>query len=213
MAVWGDEAGNLDFDKTGSKYFIVCSIVTPVGGNIAEDMLSMRHGLALQGTELLAEGFHATEDVQAVRDQVFALLASRQIRADASIYRKDRVYDRIRKRPDFLDYIYRLAWFLHFEHVLPEVVPKGTRPLIVTATIGTRNKQKLYAQAIRRVVEQSVGTLAQPQCAYWTAASHPLLQAADYYTWAVGVRHERNENRPWDVVKHQFQRVVAPFGW
>ena len=122
MAVWGDEAGTLDFGKTGSKYFIVCSIVTPVGGTIAEDLLSLRHGLAIDGVELLPEGFHATEDLQVVRDRVFALLAGRQIRADASLYRKDKVYDYIRKRADFLDYFYRLAWYLHFRNVLPEEV-------------------------------------------------------------------------------------------
>ena len=93
IAVWGDEAGNLDFTETGSKYFVVCSIVTPAGGTIAAHVLGLRHGLAMEGLELLPEGFHATEDKQAVRDQVFSLRASREIRADAVLYRKDRVYN------------------------------------------------------------------------------------------------------------------------
>ncbi len=65
----------------------------------------------MEGLELLPEGFHATEDKQAVRDQVFSLRASREIRADAALYRKDRVYDYIKTRPD---YFYRLGWYLHF---------------------------------------------------------------------------------------------------
>jgi hypothetical protein len=214
IGIWGDEAGNLDFAATGSKYFIVCSIVTAAGGTIAADLLGLRNGLALDGVELLADGFHATEDAQVVRDQVFALLAGRQVRADASVYRKSRVYDYIRKRTDREDYFYKLAWYLHFRDVLPEVVPSGARPLIVTATLSTRKRRQLHAAAIRDVVQQSVGAIARPHCAHWSAASHPLLQAADYYTWAVGIRAERDDNRSWEIIKHQFPHApVARFGW
>src|SRR5256885_974029 len=85
LAIWGDEGGNLDLTGTGSKYFTVCSIITPGGGTITADILSLRHQLALDGIDL-PDGFHATEDLQEVRNAVFALLSARDIRADASLF-------------------------------------------------------------------------------------------------------------------------------
>lgn len=209
MEIWGDEAGNLDFDATGSTYFVVASIVTPGDGVLANDLLALRRTLATKGFAL-PDGFHATEDAQAVRDEVIGLLASESIVANATIYRKDQVYARIRARPDFVDYFYKLVWFYHLRYVLPRVVPTGVRPFIVTATMSPKKRRVLQAKAVRDVVDQSL-PMARAHCAHWSAPSHPCLQAADYYTWAVGVRYERGETRPFDALNHQFRNVYRLF--
>jgi hypothetical protein len=167
---------------------------------------SARHGrreLAAQGHEL-HDGFHATEDRQVVRDQVFALLARSSVRADATYYQKANVYDKIKKDPD---YFYKWVWFYHLKHVLPRVVPKGDNPFIGIATLGVKKKRKLYAEAVRDVVTQCLPAGARGCCAYWSAASHPALQAADYYTWGVGRWKEGGDPRSYELVRHQIRTL------
>jgi hypothetical protein len=201
MEIWGDEAGNDDFGATGSKYFVVATIVTQDAA-LSNDLLALRRVLTLQGHEL-HDGFHATEDLQVVRDQVFGLLAQREIRFDATVYTKSKVYDRIRKDKD---YFYKWAWFYHLRHSLPRIVPKDTNPFIAMATLGTKKRRTLLAGAIRDVVDQCLpGRKIRP--AYWSSGSHPCLQAADYYTWAVGRLHERGHPLAYDTIKHQAGRI------
>jgi hypothetical protein len=211
MEIWGDESGNLDFDpKTGSKFFLVCTI-THNDPDLVSELLALRQSLDKGGYPLY-EGFHATYDQQAVRNAVFALLATRAIQCDATYYSKASVYQRIQNDED---YFYKWAWFYHLNHVLPRIVPAGVDPLIAIATLGIKKKRQLYADALRAVVRQSLrrravgqlGRVTQPHCAYWSAASHPCLQAADYYTWALARSIEGGDSRSHDLIRHQVQTL------
>jgi len=202
VEIWGDESGNLDFDpKTGTRHFLVCTMICEDPG-LVTDLLSIRRDLEQRGFEL-HEGFHATEDLQAVRDEVVALLARKPIRVDATYYRKANIYPRIQQD---LDYFYKWAWFYHLRHVLPNVVPSGVEPFIAVATLGIKKKRQLYAQALRDVVSQSLGR-RRAHCAYWSATSHPCLQAADYYTWALARWVEGEDRRSFDLIQHQVRSL------
>jgi hypothetical protein len=198
LEIWGDESGNLDFDaRTGSRHFIVCTMTTD-DSEMGADLLTLRRDLDRRGFPL-PDGFHATEDRQLVRDEVFALLSGRSVRVDVTCYRKDRVYERIRSD---LDYFYKWAWFYHMKYVLPRIVPSGVEPFVTVATLGVRKKRQLHAEALRDVVRQCMRVI-QPHCAHWSAASHPCLQAADYFTWAVARWKEGGDRRSYDLIKHQ----------
>jgi hypothetical protein len=202
MEIWGDESGNLDFDpKTGSRYFLVCTMICGDPG-LVTDLLSLRGSLERRGFAL-PDGFHATEDLQPVRNDVVAMLAGKPIRVDATYFTKARVYPRIQQD---LDYFYKWAWFYHLRHVLPQVVPAGVEPFIVVATLGIRKKRQLYAEALRDVVRQSLGS-RRWHLAYWSAASHVCLQAADYYTWALARWIEGGDRRSYDLVQHQVRTL------
>jgi hypothetical protein len=188
----------------------VCTI-THEDPTLAADLLALRRDLDRSGFPI-HDGFHATEDKQPVRNEVFKLLAARAIRADATYYTKRRVYSRIQADQD---YFYKWAWFYHLSYVLPRIVPANVDPLMAIATLGHKKKRQLYGEALRDVVKQSLrrsavgqlGRLTQPHCAYWSAASHPCLQAADYYTWALGRRLEGGDRRSYDLIRHQVQKL------
>lgn len=198
LDVWGDELGNLDFDpKTGTRYFVV-STITIADPSLTTALLDLRRDLDRLGYEL-PNGFHATEDKQRVRDEVFAVLARAAIRADFTYYRKANVYDRIKANED---YFYKWAWFFRMRHVLPRIVPKEADLFVGIATLGVKKKRQLYAQAVRDVVAQCSLTISR-HCAYWSSPSHPCLQAADYYTWAVGRWLETGDDRSLDLIRPQ----------
>jgi hypothetical protein len=198
LEIWGDESGNLDFDPRSGSTFFVVSTLTVADPSVTGDLLNLRRELDRAGYDL-PDGFHATDDRQAVRDRVFDLLTRASLRADFTYYTKDRVFPRIRADPD---YFYKWAWFYHLRHVLPRTVPRDGELFIGIATLATKRKRQLHAAALQNVVRQCLGSV-RPHCAHWSAASHPCLQAADYYTWAVGRSLERGDDRSYDLIKHQ----------
>lgn len=199
MDIYGDESGNFDFDpKTGSRHFFVATMATS-DTHLAADLLALRRELLIRGFDLRHDGFHATEDRQAVRDEVFAFLAGRQVQVDCTYYLKANVYGRIWQN---VDYFYKWAWYNHLRHLLPRLTPPGEAPFIAIATLGNKRKRAAYHDALRDVVQQSSGQV-RPTVAHWTAASHPCLQAADYYTWALARSIEGHDRRSHELIQHQ----------
>src|SRR5688572_24785851 len=95
MYVFGDEAGNLDFSRQqdASQYFIIGTVALR-DLSLTERLLSLRRELALSGIAL-ETCFHASEDLQAVRDEVFDLLAPEDFRVDITILEKCKTLPRL----------------------------------------------------------------------------------------------------------------------
>lgn len=203
LEIWGDESGNLDFDaRTGTRFFFVSTMCVETDPSLTRDLLDLRRRLDRSGFEL-PDGFHATDDRQAVRDEVLELLQRREIRVDVTYYTKANVYDRIKTDPD---YFYKWAWFYHLRYVLPRIVPVGSEPFIGIATLGTKKRRQLHADALRDVVRQSL-RFPGFHCAHWASASHPCLQASDYYIWAVARWIEGGDDRSYAKVRHQIRTL------
>jgi len=68
LFIFIDESGNFDFSPKGTKYFILSAVSTlnPLGKERLEEI---KYDLMKNGTNL--EYFHATEDRQVVRNQVY----------------------------------------------------------------------------------------------------------------------------------------------
>jgi hypothetical protein len=69
--VFSDEAGNFDFSRQpgASRYFIL-GTATADDCQVGDRLLQLRRELGCRGQHL-DRVFHATEDPQAVRDEVF----------------------------------------------------------------------------------------------------------------------------------------------
>jgi hypothetical protein len=203
--IWGDEAGNLDWGPQGSKLFIVCTMVSRSAG-LPEELTALRRDLEGKGYEL-PDGFHATKDLQAVRDEVYKVLANHDIRVDATILTKANAYGYVRAD---LDRFYKLAWYLHHKYVLPRVVTKDAKPFVATATLAVKKRRQLHAAALRDVVAQSLPGRSAT-CVHWAATSHPCLQAADYCTWAIQRWREGGDPRSYRLIAEKVRRVYVVF--
>lgn len=144
----------------------------------------------------LTDAFHATEDAQAVRDEVFDQIRHRDLRVDATILEKAKASPKLR-----LDEatFYRYAWFYHMKHVAPRIATPQDELLVIGASLGTKKKQHLLTQAIEEVVGQTVRS-TRVQVHAWPAASDPCLQVADYCCWAIGRKWERGDTRSYDLI-------------
>jgi hypothetical protein len=86
--VFSDEAGNFDFSRNSgaSRYFIL-GTVTANDCRIGDELLQLRRDLGWRGLHL-DKVFHATEDPQDVRNEVFEILSRGNFRIDATVVRR-----------------------------------------------------------------------------------------------------------------------------
>lgn len=194
--MFGDEAGNLDFrvGQGASKYFVIGTVT--VGDCAAGDQLmALRRELAWQGIALEST-FHASEDQQLVRDEVFRLLATCNLRIDTTILEKRKTQPHLQDKERF----YKFAWYYHFKYVAPYIAAARDELLVVAASIGTKKRRKGIRIGIEDVVWQSART-GTWQVAFWPAESDPCLQIADYCTWAIQRKWEGGDDRSYKIIQ------------
>jgi hypothetical protein len=167
--VFADEAGNFDFSTNAgaSKYFILTT-VTIDDCRVGDDLLELRRQLAWRGINL-DRVFHATTETQAVRDEVYTLLAGADLRIDATILEKRKTQLHLQADTPF----YQMAWYLHFKYVAPRIASPGDRLLVTAASLGTKKERAIFHSAVQRVVLQ-VATVTH-QVAFWPYESDPCL--------------------------------------
>jgi hypothetical protein len=148
--VFADEAGNFDFslNSGASRYFILCTI-TMDDCKVGDDLLALRRDLGWKGLHLESV-FHASYDPQAVRDEVFALLHTSSFRVDATILEKRKAQPHLQSERG----LYKMAWFLHFKYVAPQIADRTDRLFVTAASLGTKKKRAAFHAAVDDVVHQ-----------------------------------------------------------
>ena len=87
LYVFVDVSGNYDFSNRGTKCIVLTSLLCTDIGPGALELYNLRHNLIDQGIDM--EYFHASEDRQVVRDQVFEIISClNHIRIDSVIVEK-----------------------------------------------------------------------------------------------------------------------------
>lgn len=195
--IYADESGDMTFTRGrgASRYFILTSIVLE-DHSLATALTELRRELAWQGVDT-KDGFHATNDKQATRDEVFKVLQQFEFRVDATIIDKPKAQPKIRQ--DTTQF-YQYAWYYHLKHLASQVASKNDELLVVAASINLKRKLSAFKAAIEDVLWQ-VSPTRNFQCAMWSASSAPAIQAADYCSWAIGRKWESNNLRSYNLIK------------
>lgn len=203
--LFADESGNLDFSGRGSRYFVLTSVAVD-GFAVGDALLALRRDMGWRGIPL-AGAFHATTATQAVRDEVFATLANYPFRVDATILEKAHAYPHLRN--DEVRF-YKTAWYLHMRYVAPTIASATDELFVVGASLGTRKQYTLFCEAIVDVVQQTA-TGAVYRAAAWAADCEPCLQVADYCSWAIQRKWERNDARSYTLIKPKLATEYKAF--
>lgn len=197
--IFSDEAGCFAFNKgpRASKYFMVCTVLLPSAA-IGDKLLELRRDMLWRKLPL-RPFFHATEDKQAVRNEVYELLAKEDFRIDVTILEKSKAQPQT--RPDQQTF-YKYAWYYHFKHVGPALLKGATEAHIFAASIGTNKGQAAYTAAVNDVMQQTVQR-QQWVTAFPQSVAEPCLQVADYCAWAIQRKWERNDVRSYDLISEK----------
>lgn len=189
-----DESGNLDFSENGSRWFCFGALTLRDPGPLSAALTRLRYGLLEQGLEL--EHFHAAEDRQAVRNQVFSALAAvGGFEVDVLVAEKCLTPAVLRDPFEF---------YRHLAHVLMDSVLDRFRDVdepivIITDSLPVQRERKALEKAFRTALRESLK--GRPfSIVHHNSATHAGLQAVDYCTWAVQ-RRLRGDARPYELIR------------
>lgn len=214
LFIFLDESGNFDFSPNGSTYWSITALCTlePIEGR--DSLVSLLYELAAAGGG--QECFHATEDLQSVRDSVFdrinklpesfeihSVIAEKS-KANPSTYQEqypkdgrwlkrinpDRLYGIICRT--VLKYIFRRPRY-----------KKAKRIVVVLSSIFTNPRQKAIQQVLVEYLKEH--TSAQFFVYFHATKADLNCQVADYCGWAIGRKWERHDTRSYDLIRHHIK--------
>ena len=194
---FADEAGCFTFKRRegASRYFVLCTLTTD-DCSLASELLHIRR-LLTANNEPDRDKLHATSDLQATRDEVFAALGRHEFRVDATLLEKSKAQPQTRiSDPGF----YQYAWYYHFKHVAPRIINGADKLLITAAALGTKKTKAAFKQSLNNTLQQTVPR-EKWEVSFIDSAKDPLLWAADYCAWAVQRRWELGDPRSHELIR------------
>lgn len=193
---------NFSRKRNASRYFIVCAMKMD-NCELGHDLLRLRRDLLWDNVPI-PDYFHATKDTPYVRDRVYEVLNQHDFEIYAQILEKSKAQRQIRESQHRF---YKRAWYYLFRHTMRRIIPRLDDQLMVTtASIGVKKGQADFSDAIRDVLEQTQKIDAGSwRASFCSSASDPLLQAADYCTWAIQRKWERGDERAYDRVRQKIK--------
>jgi len=194
--VFFDESGNLDFSPGGTRFIVFGALTTRTPADLLRPLSDLRYDLLAQGHEI--ECFHATEDRQIVRDQVFGVLERMtNFDFDAVIVEKRKVFpslqDPLRFYPQFASYLLQYI-FARYDDPSEPIV-------IVTDKVPVRKFRSALEKTFKGYIRSHLGD--RPfNLVHHASASHACLQGADYCNWAIYKKWTNGELRPHESIRH-----------
>lgn len=159
------------------------------------DLLDIKYDCLEQGLDL--DRFHATEDKQAVRDQVFGVITNRI--ADFQVYtviiRKNRTNPVLRDARKFYPVVF--DWLT--KYVCPRSLQGAEHVVAVTDRIPVAKKQGEVKQALKSAFKKNLGSRTYALF-HHESRSDPNLQIADYFCWAIQRKWEGGDDRSYVLI-------------
>ena len=216
-----DESGNFDFSPKGTKYFALTGFITFDPVYKRENLLSLRYRLLKSGYDL--EDFHATEDSQAVRDEVFSFLESlgNSFEVRSIIAQKNKVHPSlykeisIKKGGKIVTRNTGMGLYRQLCDTLLNYIFRGRdgsveKIVVVLGSLYNGDKKKVLMKALKQNLKSYFPHIPFEIYIHQTCADLNC-QLADYCCWAISVNYERDEERPFKSIESQVKSVFDIF--
>lgn len=209
LYVFIDESGNYDWSNKGTKYVVFTSLLTE---DITPGMLELyelKHNLIDLGTDV--EYFHAAEDRQVVRDRVFDILSAfAKARVDSVVVEKRKAAPKVRPLDRFYPTMIESLLKYPFDPRGLDVTRFNKVFIFLDRASARSAEREALKKGVKRYLARHLGNVPYVICMH-QSASHPYLQLVDYMCWAIFVKWERGEQRPYDRVKQLIQSEFPIF--
>lgn len=167
---------------------------------MGDRLQALRRDMVWRGLPVQEE-FHATEDKNVVREEVYGFLAGQNFRVDSTLLEKAKAQPQTRQTPDRF---YKYAWYYHFKHVGPRLLRDKTELMITAAALGTKKGQAVYTAAVNEILQQTVQR-QQWRTFFPRAVADPCLQVADYCAWAIQRKWEKGDTRWYEMIEDKIE--------
>lgn len=200
-----DEAGNLDFSSSGTKYYVFAVTWTYNPRPIALRLNALRYMFLKNGHDI--PFFHASEDREPIRSEVVKLLGDEGWWRFAAIVIEKAKVDPVFYQNLHMFYSTFATMPLRFVFRSLKGSKKSRRALIYTDSIPI-GKHKEYAEkAIKTALRAELPPSTTFHIYHHPSASNYWLQVADYCSWAVFRKWERADPEFYSILS---SRLVHP---
>ena len=198
LYVFLDEGGNLDFSKSGTKYFVLSSLAKERPFHAVKELIELKYDLVELGTNL--EFFHAAEDRQAVRNAVFGIIAGHLdgVRVDSLVVEKRKTGPAL--QPVEFFYPRMLGYLL--AHVLGQYnLAEFQEVLVFTDRVPVNKHREAVEKAVKVALARALPAGTRFRVYHHESKSNLDLQIADYCNWAIYRKWDRGDDRSYRVIQ------------
>ncbi|MDE2900619.1 MAG: DUF3800 domain-containing protein [Chloroflexota bacterium] len=196
-----DESGDLGFTKSGSRFFVLTSVIMARPFLLYQALDELRYGCLEQGMEF--EHFHCQDNTRVVRDKVFDLLASNMIGKpiDSLVVEKPKTGPALQAEERF--YPEMLAYLLKYVMNRPEVKAAG-EVILITDTPPIRKRRQAIVKAIKATLTKTLRRGSHYRILHQSSKAHYGIQVADYCSWAVFKKYESGNTVAYNKIRSAF---------
>ena len=215
-----DESGNFDFSPQGTRYFSLTGFITDDPITKRENLGSLRYRVLSEGVD--HEYFHATEDKQVVRDEVYSFLASLgdTYEVHSVIAQKNKTYPSLYKESykkggklitltTGIELYKKLCECL-LKYVFTGKSWRAKKIIVVLSSLFVGDKKKVLLQTLKHFLKNEFSRVPFEIFLHQTCADLNC-QLADYCCWAISVKYERREERPYEIIKKRIRNEFDYF--
>lgn len=198
LFIFIDESGNFDFTPSGTSHFVLGGVATLRPTASAKELLTLKYRLLKEGNDI--SEFHASEDRQIIRNQVFPVInLMPEIKAHV-IYGDKHYLATSLQSPNGIYSLFGKAMIKYFIQVYA-----ASSLSSITVVFDRTLTNKLRGQ-FEGILKPELKKINIPFNIYF----HPMStenngQVADYISWAKYVELERSELRPWASLTTRLQ--------
>ena len=193
-----DEGGNLDFSKTGTKYFSLSSITIKRPFKTNTQLDSYKYDLIEYGLDI--DHFHCSEDNSHIKNKIFSIIANLDdARVDSIVIEKSKTMPHLQEvenfYPKMMGYLLKYALEKTHQENIKEFI-------IVTDSIPVKRKKEVIRKTIQKTLKETIRADIKYRIYHHKSGSHYNLQIADYCNWAIFKKWESSENLFYDKIKN-----------
>ena len=198
LYIFLDEAGNLDFTPDGTKYFILGAITKERPFHAYKELVELKYDLAEYGHCI--ERFHASEDTQHVRNNVFEIIENNLdgVRIDSLIIEKTKTGSALRAPDQFYPrMLCQLLNYILMQHTLENYA----EIIIFTDSLPIKKKKDAIIKSIKQTMADILPPTAKYRIHHHDSKSNLDLQIADYCTWAIHKKWTHGDGRSYQRIR------------
>ncbi|HET7626515.1 MAG TPA: DUF3800 domain-containing protein [Verrucomicrobiae bacterium] len=182
LYIFLDEAGNLDFSKQGTKYFVLGGITKERPFHAYKELTEFKYDQVEHGTAL--EYFHASENAQAVRNGVFDIIEKNLagVAIDAIIVEKQKVDAALRDEEQFYPKVLGTLLRGILQHY---PLAEFTEIIVFTDSLPVQRKRAAVEKGVKTTLAAMLPATVRYRVLHHASKSNMDLQIADYCTWAI----------------------------
>ena len=193
-----DESGDLGFTNSGSRFFVLTSVVMQRPFLLYKALDDLRYTCLEEGAEF--EYFHCANNTRQVRNRLFDILETTMTGSivDSLIVEKHKtgpaLQEERRLYPEMLGYLLKYV-------INRSLVREASEVILITDTPPLRKRRQAIEKSIKTTLAKMLPRGARYRIIHHPSHSHYGLQVADYCSWAIFKKHETGDTSAYDKIR------------